>query len=400
MSNDEINCLADSAQIQFSSNLQQIHDFIIFKISENNFGELFSFKKYSTKKNPLAKKNKKRGQSKKKLKSKQNNFNSVSPVKSKEKIQNTENVTKCIENYNLFHLMGILLYNKRLVVKEGKIRGIKKEEFGTNEETPRYYNIEELINNISISLNSFNDLLMWNSIDHFKDIGEYADMADVFSLSDDLDSFESFLFDQNFQFDHTNQYMRTYLNCFGVTFFNQSQYNENNHSRLNDFNEYSKKKINGFQQIRKAEFKSNKQYRKNKFEDQFYMECCEYVPSLMSLSLNEFYKNYAEIVNSEALKEKTKNFWDSWNQKKKCWSSESQIELAIEENKIMKYFQKDENDSDTKNRIFPKKNYVNENNYNNIVLRNREREKINQNDMIIKNLMNDESSSGTDVIDD
>ena len=402
MSNDEINNLADSAQIQYASNLQQIYDFLIFKVSENYFSEIYSFKKCSTKKNPLAKKNKKRGQSKKKLKSKQNNFNCISPIKSKEKIQTVENAKKETKNYNLFHLLGTLLYNKRYVVKEKKIRGIKKEEFGTNEQTPRYYNIEELINNVPISLNSFNDLLIWNSIDHFKDIGEYSDMADIFSFSDNLDTFDSFLFDKNFQFDHTNQYMRTYLNCFGVTFFNRSQYNENNNSKQDDFGEIYKKNFNGLQQIKKAEFKSNKQYRKNKFEDQFYMECCEYVPSLMNLSLDDFYKNYAQIVNNEALKEKIKNVWYLANKKKNCRNSESQIESIIEEKKMMKYFEKDENDSNNKNGLFPKKNFVNEiyDSPNNIVIRNREREKINQNDMTIKNLMNDESSSGTDEIED
>ena len=92
-----------------------------------------------------------------------------------------------ILDHDLFRLLGKLLYNKRYVKNKHSIEKLKKEEFINNLETPRYYDINELINDIPISINSFNELLIFNSIDHFNDIDEYSDTYDLYSFTDTID---------------------------------------------------------------------------------------------------------------------------------------------------------------------------------------------------------------------
>ena len=171
-----------------------------------------------------------------------NNFKSLSQKgikRSKEFSQGLNKVNKISKNddnknfqiqkeklldHDLFRLLGKLLYNKRYVIKNNSIQKLKKEEIGSNLETPRYYDINELINDITISNNSFNDLLIYNSLDHFNDISEYSDTFDLYSYSDTIDNFESFLYDKNNHYFHNNNHMKTYLNCLGVTTYNLSQY--------------------------------------------------------------------------------------------------------------------------------------------------------------------------------
>jgi hypothetical protein len=184
-------------------------------------------------------------------------------------------------DHDLFRLLGKLLYNKRYVTKDNSIQKLKKEEFKSNLETPRYYDINELINDIPISNNSFNDLLIYNSIEHFNDISEYSETFELYSFTDTIDNFNSFIYDKNFHFFHSNNYMKTYLNCLGLTTYNLSQYNTDK-----KFNPslYDK----GLMNIRKPNIKVNNNL--NKFNDKLYYKSCEHYPCLISINLFNFYK--------------------------------------------------------------------------------------------------------------
>ncbi len=159
-------------------------------------------------------------------------------------------------DHDLFRLLGKLLYNKRYVKGKKAILKLKKEEFN-NMETPRYYDINELINDIPISKNSFNDLLIYNSIEHFNDIEEYSLVFDLYSYTDTLDNFESYLYDKYNQYFYNNSYMKTYLNCLGVTTYNLSQYNN---GPFYKFNKCSGDK--GLMTIKKPNIKINKNINK------------------------------------------------------------------------------------------------------------------------------------------
>ena len=163
-----------------------------------------------------------------------------------------------VKRNDLFRLLGKLLYNKRYVKNKNAIQKLKKEEFGNNYETPRYYDINELINEIPISNHSFNELLIYNSLDHFNDMGEYADISDLYSFSDTIDNFDAFLYDKNNHYFYNNSYMRTYLNCLGVTSYNLSQYNSGKKYKFNPFIE------KGLMTIKKPDIKiiNGKKYKK------------------------------------------------------------------------------------------------------------------------------------------
>ena len=279
---NNFNSFAESIYLEFNSNLQKILDHLLLTITSEYYHQrakktLHTKSQYGIYPRP---------QSQQRLIIK--NECPTSQNRTKNRISNKS----IIKNFNikkektldhdLFRLLGKLLYNKRLVIKNNSIEKLKKEEFGDNSETPRYYNIGELINEIPISFNSFNDLLINNSIEHFNDIEEYSSTYEIYSFTDTIDNFLSYLYDKNNQYDYNNNYMKIYLNCLGITTYNLSQYNDNK--------KFGSKFIEkGLVNIKKLDPKYNN-IKINKFKDQTYYTACEHFPSVISLSLFDFYK--------------------------------------------------------------------------------------------------------------
>ena len=287
---NDINSFIESIYLEFNSNIQQILDYLLLKITSEYYlytreekmsCQTIMFQKSQTDKrmiNYLTEDKRSKNKTKNKLNRKIVKSNSKDFKIKKEKIL----------DHDLFRLLGKLLYNKRYVVNKNSILKLKKQEFGNNLETPRYYDIDELINDIPISNNSFNDLLMYNTIDHFNDIKEYSDTYDIYSFTDTIDNFNSFLYDKNNQFYNNNNYNKLYLNCLGVTSYNLSQYNHIN----NNFNINASEK--GLLIIRKPDIKIKQNM--NKFIDKTYYNACEHYPSLLLLNLGDFYKEGYNVI--------------------------------------------------------------------------------------------------------
>ena len=298
---NNIDSFIESIYLEFNSNLQQILNHLLLKITS----EFYHNKKEQQKILHLSFLNKSQTQKRITNIKKENN---ESQNKTKNKLNKANNKgnnkdfqikKEKILDHDLFRLLGKLLYNKRYVIKNNSIEKLKKEEFGNNLETPRYYDINELINDIPISNNSFNELLIYNSIDHFNDIGEYSDTYDLYSFSDTIDNFNSFFFDKNNYYFHNNNYMKIYLNCLGVTTYNLSRYNNNK-----KFNSLLLEK--GLVNIRKPDMKINKNI--NKFNDQMFYKACEYYPSLISLNIENFYKEgICDIFKKKCFNENNDN---------------------------------------------------------------------------------------------
>ena len=248
---NNINSFIDSVYLEFNSNIQQILEYLLLKISSEYYhnktiSQYTKFNKSQTQKGKNLMKEYKESQ--------KNHNNRIS----KRNNNDLQIKKEQILDYDLFRLLDKLLYNKRYVIKDNVIQKLKKEEFGNNLETPRYYDINELINDIPISNNSFNDLLIYNSLDHFNDIKEYSDTFDLYSFSDTIDNFESFIYDKNNYYFHNNNYMK------------------------------------GLIAIRKPEKKINKNI--NKFNDKTYFKACEHYPCLLSINLWSFYKERYNII--------------------------------------------------------------------------------------------------------
>ena len=258
-------------------------------------------------------------------------------------------------DHDLFRLLGKLLYNKRYVKEKNAILKLKKEEFIDNIETPRYYNLDELINDIPISNNAFNDLLIYNSIDHFNDLEEYSDAIDLYSFSDDSDNFQAFLYDKNNQYFFINSYMKTYLNCLGVTTYNMSHM--------------------------------------NKFENNSFFKACEHFPCIISLSIKCFFKEgffdlFKLNIGSNCDNNKNKN--------KKINSDNNEIKLYIKKKEENKYFKGNNKElSDNKNNK-ENLNQKNSDTPKNIEMRNiPEEERI-----IVENMFQEnEDSDQDDILD-
>ena len=308
---NDIGSFIESIYLEFNSNIQKILDYLLLKITteyylnkgkSKNISQFIFIQKSQTHRrittNNIEQKSGSVNKTKNKLNKITDRSNNNDFKMKKEKIL----------DHDLFRLLGKLLYNKRYVPNQNSIQKLKKEEFGNNLETPRYYDIDELINNIPISNNTFNDLLMYNSIDHFNDIREYSDTFDLYSFTDTIDNFESYIYDKNNQYYHNNNYTKLYLNCLGVTTYNLSQYNDNK-----KFNFILSEK--GLLNIRKPDIKINKNM--NKFTDPIYYNACEYYPSLLLLNLRDFYKegynNIHKIKNMSANNNMNKNILKNKN---------------------------------------------------------------------------------------
>jgi hypothetical protein len=302
----------ESIYLEFNSNIQQILDYIILKVSSEYYLKL-KYKKLSQVSNNFKSLSQKGIKRSKEFSQKLNKVNKISKNDDNKNFQIQK---EKLLDHDLFRLLGKLLYNKRYVTKNNSIQKLKKEEFGSNLETPRYYDLNEFINDIPISNNSFNDLLIYNSIEHFNDISEYSETFELYSFTDTIDNFNSYIYDKNYHFFHSNNYMKTYLNCFGLTTYNLSQYNTDK-----KFNPFLCDK--GLMNIHKPKIKVNNNL--NKFNEKLYYKSCEHYPCLISINLFNFYKEgiydiykiyYNEDNKNRTLKSNTINDIKSYYKEK------------------------------------------------------------------------------------
>ena len=141
----------DSIYLEFNSNLHQILDYLLLTISGEYYQKIKNKQKSKSSINhkPMTQKGKT------KLKGYSESQNNVN-IKINKNGNNYNNIFKVekekVLDHDLFRLLGKLLYNKRYVVKDKTIQKLKKEQFGNNFETPRYYDINELINDIPIMI--------------------------------------------------------------------------------------------------------------------------------------------------------------------------------------------------------------------------------------------------------
>ncbi len=125
----------------------------------------------------------------------------------------------------LFHVIGKILYNKRIDPVTNEPRAMKKREMSQTPMPKSYFNLKELIDNVPCDYTQFNELLIENSFDKFYDIGELARALDTFSLTDTFNLFKygtkEYIYEDQF---NSIEYYKTYLNASACMIENKSQY--------------------------------------------------------------------------------------------------------------------------------------------------------------------------------
>lgn len=124
--------------------------------------------------------------------------------------------------FSFYHIIGKILYNKRIDGRTGEIRPMKKAEMTAFPRPKLYFNIPDLINTMPFEQNTFNEFLIENSYDHFNDVGELARAFETFSFTDQLNKY-SYTEKNNYEIVSLNT-MRSQLNAMACTNFNLSQY--------------------------------------------------------------------------------------------------------------------------------------------------------------------------------
>ena len=300
----------------------------------------------------------------------QNKLISKKFLKKKVKPKKNKKLDKA-ENNSIFHLLGKLLYNKRLVKGEKSPRRLTKNEMITlpNE---IYYNLQELIDSIPMNLESFNELLLENTSEHVNDIEELSDIYETFSFTDSFNDLNYLIPQKNYPKIDTLSNDKIYLNCLSVITFNLSQYNIS----LNKT----------FRQIDKANFKYKVEYN-----DELYIKYGEYNPSIFGLPKKKFFTDVqwlVEILGNYKKNEKnkiiTKSIDEIAKDEEKLYRKEKDLDIIelekAEEGSINK--KKDDSiniKSSTEKKIIKK-------------YRNIKQEIEEKDDKLINNLLNDESS--------
>ena len=309
-----------------------------------------------------------------------NNFNNNNNKNSKKNnnfINNNNNNNKR-EDKSLFHLLGRILYNKRFNKHLNKIIYPKKNEYSNNFSNLFYFNIQnDIINNIPIYKEKFNELFIENVYFHIKSIKNLQNIFDVFSFTDKFTKFEYKLEEKNYNKDLTLENDKFYLNFFGYMIFNDEQYEKNEKLKKNNF---TKSNLN-FNVI-------------NNNNKKLYEECAEFNPSIFSMSLKKFNKDvlwlFKEIKNYNKI-----NFND-----KNCDLNEDE---TVFNNKF-----KSEEEKEIENFEEKKINFYNNNN-NNVINNNfvikRFRNLKEENEKNIDNLINffdnnNNNNNSDDDIDD
>ena len=301
-------------------------------------------------------------------------------LKKKIKPKNRKKYFK-LENNSIFHLLGKLLYNKRLVKGENSPRKLTKNEI-LSLPNEIYYNLQELIDSIPISFKTFNELLLENSLEHVIDIEELSNIYETFSFTDSINDFDYLLQQKNYPKNDTLNNDKIYLNCLSVITFNLSQYNISLNKQ--------------YKQIEKANFKYKVEYN-----DELYIKYAEYNPSIFGLSKKKFFIDVewlVEIIGNYKKDQNKKTIIKSIDEKskddEKLYRKEKDLDIMELEKIEQESINKKEIDSkdsknSTGNKIIRK-------------YRNIKQEIEENNDKIIKNLLNDESSESdsAELLDD
>ena len=154
-----------------------------------------------------------------------------------------------------------------------------------------YYNLQELIDSISINHMTFIELLLENTLEHVNDIEELSDIYETFSFTDSFNIFDYEIQQKNYPKIDTLNNDKIYLNCLSVVTFNLSQYNISLNKQ--------------YKQIEKANFKYKVEYN-----DELYIKYAEYNPSIFGLSKKKFYTDVQwliEIIGNNKQYQKKKN---------------------------------------------------------------------------------------------
>lgn len=144
-------------------------------------------------------------------------------ILSKPKVVNTEGEKN---QFQFFHTLGKILYNKRVDPKNGEIRPMKKHEMQGPKMPKSYFNIQELISEMNFEPAKFNEFLIERSFNHFKDIKELAQACDTFSYTN---TFSSHTFSSKFTYESKATTMTNYqtlLNSMACMCLNKSQYRD------------------------------------------------------------------------------------------------------------------------------------------------------------------------------
>ena len=136
---------------------------------------------------------------------------------------------------DLFHLLGRLLYNKRIDKRTFKIRGMTKQEMLSKPTPELYFTISDILNACPISKEEFNHLLIENAFNHYKVIDELALLLDANSFCEGLNKFEYKLKERNYPVDNTIESLKYVLNAQAVISFNLSQYSVGNKHSFGQF---------------------------------------------------------------------------------------------------------------------------------------------------------------------
>lgn len=169
---------------------------------------------------------------------------------------------------DLFHLLGKLLYNKRIDPIDNQIKPMKKHQLLADPKPELYFTHQEIIDAIPTDLEQFNYLLIEHSYDHFVDINELAEATDCFSYTNTFNKFEYVMKESNIEDVHTVPYMKMLLNTMAVTTFNLSQYNKGSQP----FKVYKKSRYN---------------FKKTLDED-MYFQCISYNSSVAMFDRKKF----------------------------------------------------------------------------------------------------------------
>jgi hypothetical protein len=89
-------------------------------------------------------------------------------------------------NIDLFHALGMILYNKRIIGNDpfGSPKKLSKKEYLSKPYPRKYFDVEKTLDSLNMSYQTINGFLYENYIDHFTDIREVSKMADCFSNAD------------------------------------------------------------------------------------------------------------------------------------------------------------------------------------------------------------------------
>lgn len=130
-------------------------------------------------------------------------------------------------NFSIFHLIGKILYNKRLDPITNKPIAMTKSQLTQNPAPKMYFNLKNMITSMRCSNKLFNETLIENSFDHFKDLKELTYACDAFSLANTLEGSNRKLY-KNFNDESSLEYMQSIITSMACMQLNKSQYNTDN----------------------------------------------------------------------------------------------------------------------------------------------------------------------------